>query len=530
MRPVTRWILILIAGIVLLVAPLLLRTAQSAWNQPTYQPPVIATAAIAVTPIPTPSPVAIATPMAPPENRIRRAPVVVDLAHYSEIDRDRFQPLATALSAQGIDLDFWLPTVDIASFRKITDFPDLSKELAQKLNDASALVVISPLFLYTPAEVAIVEKFVADGGRLLLISDPDIESDAAADTNQLATAFNIVFNEDYLYDTVDNDENYTYFFQGDFLNDAAALQDSRIAFYGGRSISGAMMPQVRSAATTLSSLRNGQTSFNTVAIGGQPANGSTGRVLAMSDFDVLTEPFVSRHDNRAILGFVSDFLAGAMREDTITDFPGFLGEEVALVLDNTEPFGASAVAKTAELQRFVEESGRTLYLAPSSILSNTTPAESTAMTASLVYVAGYRAAEASTSILSDLGFTLVEEVVTPTLSAPAVAAAAVTPAPVVTNTTTATATVASSAPSQPSPAATPQPVAASTMVTPVTTLYLARGTACGSSLRRLNSLPSGPSHRPPRRWRSLPAVSQRLMPASTGCLSMTTPAASSSAI
>ena len=49
------------------------------------------------------------------------------------------------------------------------------------------------------------------------------------------------------------------------------------------------------------------------AIGGQVANNSLGRVLAMSDFDVLTEPFVDRFENRNMLDFVANFLTGAQR-------------------------------------------------------------------------------------------------------------------------------------------------------------------------------------------------------------------------
>ena len=74
------------------------------------------------------------------------------------------------------------PTVDTTDIQQITDFPDLAAELEKQVAGASALVVISPFFLYTAAEVAVVERFVADGGRLLLISDPDVESDSASDT------------------------------------------------------------------------------------------------------------------------------------------------------------------------------------------------------------------------------------------------------------------------------------------------------------------------------------------------------------
>ena len=280
----------------------------------------------------------------------------------------------------------------------------------------SALVVVSPYFLYNEQEVQVVEQFLADGGRLLIISDPDVESDAARDTNSLAAPLNIVFNEDYLYDTVDNDENYTYFFQGDFFDQAEALAGSRIAFYGGRSIDGAVIPQVRSASTTLSSLRTGQTGFTTGATGGVEASGSLGRVLALSDFDVLTDPYVARHDNRRLLAFVAEFLAGGERNHSIADFPAALGKEVALVIDDSAPVGAQGLAKAAELQRVLELSGRQMRLGPTTWVSNTIAADGN----DLIYVASYEAAERDTPLLADLGLSLVTEIVTPTASAPAV--------------------------------------------------------------------------------------------------------------
>jgi hypothetical protein len=367
---------------------------------------------VAATPIPTATPVSVNPPAAVATAAIRRGPVVVDLAHYAMLERNRFQPLAAALAAQGIDLRFWLPTVsaDVDSFAA---FPDQSDALRTTLADASALVVISPFFLYSDNEVQVVARFLADGGRLLIISDPDIEGDAARDTNSLAARFDVVFNEDYLYDTVDNDENFTYFFQGGFFDQAADLEGSRIAFYGGRSIDGAVTPQVRSASTTLSSLRTGQTDFTTVALGGLAANHSAGHVLALSDFDALTDPYVARHDNRKLLDFVASFLAGGARNQTIADFPAFLGKEVALIVDSSDPVGADAVSKAAELQRVLEASGRTLQLGATAWLTDSAAAGA----ADLLYIAHFEDADRATTLLADAGFVLETQVVTPTLPA-----------------------------------------------------------------------------------------------------------------
>lgn len=416
MKQSTRWFLIAVVGLLLLIGPTLFRLAQTNAPSAAYTPPVIPTAAIAATPLPTATPVSVDQRAALATAAIRRGPVVVDLAHYSTVERNRFQPLASTLAAQGIDLRFWLPTVsaDVDSFAA---FPDQSEALQSTLADASALVVISPFFLYTDKEVQVVARFLADGGRLLVISDPDVEGDAARDTNSLAARFDVIFNEDYLYDTVDNDENFTHFFQGDFYDQAVELAGSRIAFYGGRSIDGAVTPQVRSASTTLSSLRTGQTSFTTVAIGGLNANHTAGRVLALSDFDALTDPYVARFDNRKLLDFVTGFLAGGARNQTIADFPAFLGEEVALIVDSSDSAGADAVSKAAELQRVLEESGRTLQLGAMTWLTDSTAAPP----ADLLYLAHFEDAARTTTLLADAGFSLETRIVTPTLPAAAAA-------------------------------------------------------------------------------------------------------------
>lgn len=449
MKPSTRWLLVAVAGLLLLLGPSIARYLQTGAPAGAYTPPAIPTAAIAATPIPTATPADAHQVMVEPA-LLRRGPVIVDLAHYSTLERNRFQPLAAALAAQSIDLRFWLPTVPLDGVESFAEFPDQSDALQAQLADASALVVVSPYFLYNDSEVQVVERFLIDGGRLLVISDPDIEGDAARDTNSLAARFNVVFNEDYLYDTVDNDENFTYYFQGGFFDQAAALTGSRIAFYGGRSIDGAVTPQIQSAGTTLSSLRTGQTSFTTAALGGLLANGTEGRVLALSDFDVLTDPYVARHDNRRLLDFVAAFLAGGERNETIADFPAFLGKRVALLIEGSDPVGAAGLGKAAELQRTLELSGRALELGATAWLTDSAAGGD----ADLLYVAHYEDAARSTTLLADAGFVLETRLVTPTITVPA--AAPPLAAPVTVTPAGSTPTPGATATSAPN-AATPAP-------------------------------------------------------------------------
>jgi ABC-type uncharacterized transport system. len=74
-------------------------------------------------------------------------------------------------------------------------------DLEEALRPASALVVVAPGRAFSPPEVAAVRRFVARGGRLLLVADPtrytviydDYGESTFADTavliNPLATPF-----------------------------------------------------------------------------------------------------------------------------------------------------------------------------------------------------------------------------------------------------------------------------------------------------------------------------------------------------
>lgn len=419
MKTFFRRFLILLVAIVCLFAPTFIRTTWLGYNQRSYRPPAIDAFNLAATPAPTNTPALAGQSANISTQPLRRGPIVVDLAHFNRLNPSSFQPLAAALAAQGVGMRFWISNIDVTAMDSFLDFPDQSEGLAAQLVDASGLIVISPFFLWSKQEIAQVEAFVANGGRLFLISDPDVQGDWATVTNMVAEPFGIVFNDDYLYDTVENDENYTYFFQKTFLDQASTLSDSRIAFYGGRSISGAVIDQVRSAPTTLSSLRSGLSDFVTVAIGGEAANTSSGRVLAMSDFDVLTEPYVTRHDNRRILTFVADFLGNGQREAALVNFPTYLDKTVALVVDSSNGINAQLLSQGAQLQQRLAQTGRTLTLAGTALLTATqaiSTGVATTTTPDLIYLADFEAASTSTTLLQDIGITLVKEEIIPTLT------------------------------------------------------------------------------------------------------------------
>jgi hypothetical protein len=401
----TRILLWLIGGLLLFMAPWFIRAIVLDYDQRAYVPPDVPAASMAATPVPTLTSVALNTPVAFAEAPFRSGPVVVDLAHLNRLNRSSFQPLAAALADRNVGLRFWLPKTELNAFdiQSFLDFPDQSDRLAVQLADASAFVVVSPFFLWSPEEIKLIEQFVADGGRLLLISDPDISGDVARDINNLAEPFGVVFNDDYLYDTAENDGNHTHIYLRNFLDPAAALAGSEIAMYGARSISGATAPLAATGESTLSSVRPGISGFTTMALAGTEARGTIGRVLVMSDFDTLTTPYVDRNDNQRLVEFVADFLADASFTPTIIDFPAYLGKEVRLLYGSEQALGAELLAEGARLQDRLAETGRTLTLADKDALNGSADGRD------LIYLADFRTAETDAGLLTTLGLQLVEE-------------------------------------------------------------------------------------------------------------------------
>lgn len=436
------WIVgVAIAGIALLLGPAIYRIWVMRVNERAYSDAVSAPI-IANQPLPTATPFALGTQESLFEPDLRTGPVVVDFAHFNQVNAAGLQPLAAALARRGVATRIWLSNVDPFALEGSGTMPDQSEALRAQLADASAMIVISPYLWWQRGEIDLLERFVADGGRLLMISDPDIEGDSAVYMNLLAERFGIVYNDDYLYDTTRNDQNYTHFFLDGFADLAASLANSTIAMYGGRSISGDVTTEARSAPTTLSSRRTGVSGFTTVAIGGDSGRGTTGRVLALSDFDVLTEPNVVRFDNQRLVDFTADFLAAAQRTAGVADFPASLGKHATLLIGTTGALNADTLLLGARLQRRFEETGRTLTLAgaPQRAEDDAISDKSTGSSPlrppvvlhdgdllDRVVLSDYDYANDNTSLLQDAGVSLITELVTPTVAATAVGGTVQTP-------------------------------------------------------------------------------------------------------
>ena len=279
--------------------------------------------------------------------------VLVDLAHGNHVQMAELNVLQARLAARGQRLQ---PVFD----------PD---DLARQLQHAQALAIISPGFDWTPDEIQLVQKFVEKGGRLLLVTDPSrfeviydewgyylgLEADVPH-INDLASRFGFVFQDDYLYNTVENEGNFRNIVLTDFADEELTGGLERLVFSAAHSIT-SEEPALLSASGETRSSTSERTEDLTVGL-----LAADGAVLALGDLTFMTEPNNAVSDNDQFVANIADFLSGAQRRYELADFPHFFGEEVHLVYAGAPLLDSDLVQEGSALQARLAEYGKTLAL------------------------------------------------------------------------------------------------------------------------------------------------------------------------
>lgn len=286
--------------------------------------------------------------------------VVIDRAHENRLSDTDLNVLLARLTARGLETVSLLP----------------GDQLADRLRDATALVVIAPHLAFTDPEIETVTRFVAQGGRLLLVTDPSryalrvefdayygeittLSSDVAA-INSLASRFGLAFADDYLYNTAEHAGNYQYVILKDFTKSPLTAGLERVVFYAAHSIAADEQTLITADERTTSSLSEQSGGLATMSLGGG------GRVLAVSDFTFMTEPYNGSADNNRLIANIADFIAGATRTYDLSDLPHFFGDDVDLVLLTGEPgemaLSAAMVDQGFALQSAFQSAGKRLHL------------------------------------------------------------------------------------------------------------------------------------------------------------------------
>jgi hypothetical protein len=273
--------------------------------------------------------------------------VLVDLAHENRVQMAELSVLQARLADRGQRLE---PLADAA-------------DLGEGLRYARALIVASPGAAWKTDEIEQVVRFVAKGGRLLLVTDPSryqvlydewgdfaaLDADVAH-INSLATRFGLVFQADYLYNTLDNEGNYRNIRLTDFTPHALTEGLEQVVLLGTHSIVAQEGALVWTGGETRSSSSERAGPLTVAALA------ADGQVLGLGDLSFLLEPYNTLYDNDRLIANIADLLAGAGRRYELQDFPFFFEREVDLVYAG-DLLNQALLAPLNRLEDLLEERG-----------------------------------------------------------------------------------------------------------------------------------------------------------------------------
>lgn len=298
----------------LAVATLLFLLAQTLWHyHGIYRPGEVPAQDYQGLTVPTPPTARYAEPL----SRAARGRLLMDLSHSNSYAPWEINPLLGRVAARGYQIEYL----------RESDAEKRLTLLEEKLRAADAYAVISPRDAFTRAEVELTRAFVAKGGKLLLVGDPTRRSQFALDPqsrselNTLATAFGLAFENDYLYHLTEFQGNFRHVFVRPEGEHPAVKGVERAVAY----TAGSIRPRdqaVLVAEGASSSLADQPGSYAVAVVAHE------GRVLAIGDVTLFTEPFNTTHDNDRLVANVADFLSTSERRWELGDFPHFFSGSV----------------------------------------------------------------------------------------------------------------------------------------------------------------------------------------------------------
>ncbi|MCB9419410.1 MAG: hypothetical protein H6667_06385 [Ardenticatenaceae bacterium] len=287
--------------------------------------------------------------------------VLLDQAHDNNFTLEDIAYLDGRLAARGVEM-----------------LPFDGGDLSQALRTINAFIVITPLSEFAPDEILAVRRFVDRGGRLLLVGDPTrfslvydeedffgLNPTLVADQiplNSLANEFDIAFNSDYLYNTVENEGNFrNIILRGEgFAENGLVDGVDKLAFYSTHSL------QVGPTGEALITADDNTWSSTTDRPGRLvlAAASQDGQVLALGDIHFMTQPYFTVYDNGRFIAQIADFLAQSTgRRLVLADFPYFFHSPVNLVYTGGPELGPDAFDEIIALQEAFRRVDRDLLLA-----------------------------------------------------------------------------------------------------------------------------------------------------------------------
>jgi hypothetical protein len=277
--------------------------------------------------------------------------ILVDRAHDNRFAMGELNVLQARLAARG----------------KRIEVVESAENLTRQLRDAQALAIISPGTSLSTDEIRAIKAFVDKGGRLLLAGDPTrysvllndagdyagLDSDSSH-LNDLAAEFGLVFQPDYLYNTVENEGNFRNIRLTEIATGTLTAGLEQVVFYGAHSILASDPPLIATGGETRSSSSE---RAGPLAVAVLTADGS---VLALGDTTFMSEPYNTSYDNDRFVSNVADFLGEGQRSYDLADFPFFFRHDVDLVYAGGPALDSDLLKGGSTLQDLFEKQGRVL--------------------------------------------------------------------------------------------------------------------------------------------------------------------------
>ncbi|PKB73521.1 MAG: hypothetical protein BZY75_01510 [SAR202 cluster bacterium Io17-Chloro-G7] len=266
--------------------------------------------------------------------QIHEGTLLVDGVHRNEFTKEEISPLLAKIADRGYSIDIVGETARDGRFIRLrSDNPfDL---FAQKLRQADSLAVILPNEPFSSKEADLVERFLAKGGRLLLIGDPTRDHDI----NSLAARFGVRFQPGYLYNTIEYDLNFQNIYVRDFRPDLLTQGIGQVVFYTAGSVKSSGPGLAYTDGNTRSTVVERVEQFFPMV------KTSDDQVVAIGDMTFMVPPRNAILDNDRLISNIADFLTTGQRTFDLGDFPYFLGDNVEILLGSSTLIGQGTAAK-----------------------------------------------------------------------------------------------------------------------------------------------------------------------------------------
>ncbi len=238
--------------------------------------------------------------------------ILIDLAHDNAFNIEELNVLLLRLVSRGLTIKFLTAEDNLEKEllgkeeveEKLLDEKEPEEELPgeekpeEELPVADAFIVVCPQSEFSKEEGETIDKFVNNGGKLLLIADPTRSSQI----NSISLKFGLIFESDYLYNMKENDANYRNIFVTEFKETEITKNIEKIALYTTGSISSAEAGIAFVDENTFSNVVETRKGLSPIALA-QESN-----VLVIYDLTFMTEPYNGILDNNQLIANIADWL------------------------------------------------------------------------------------------------------------------------------------------------------------------------------------------------------------------------------